>query len=199
MKIVNIEQRTIRWYEWRQGGVGSSDAAVLVNGKHFGKDAKGLWAEKTSARPQEGFAPNWAMQQGINTEQATREWYENLTGVSAPSLCCEHETYGFIRASLDGWVAGSRVVLEIKYANKDDHADALAGRVPGKYRAQVNHQLLCTGATALHYLSHNPRFPQGQRYALAEALPDAGELRKLRDLEKKFWQCVTSRVAPVIS
>jgi putative phage-type endonuclease len=134
-----------------------------------------LWREKVGLKaPTRPMNP--AMRTGTQLESDIRRWYETTVGLAAEPLCAEHEVYPWLRGSLDGWVAPAGVVVEIKYARKEYHAEALAGRVPAAYRPQVLHQLILTGASACHYVSHNPRFDQADAYALVEHVALADEL-----------------------
>jgi putative phage-type endonuclease len=129
VKVVALQQRSPAWRAWRDKGVGSSDAAILWHGRHFGRTVTDLWREKVGLKgPSKPVNP--AMRTGTELEPDIRRWYETTVGFAAEPLCAEHEVYPWLRGSLDGWVAHAGVVVEIKYARKDYHAEALAGRVP---------------------------------------------------------------------
>jgi putative phage-type endonuclease len=161
MQVVSLEQGSPAWLSWRLGGLGSSDAAVILHGKHFDRTRHSLWVEKTG--PPREDAPSWAMLQGKKFEPEVRAWYEDLTGVEAPPLCCQHDLHPWLRASLDGWVADAGLCVEIKYARREWHLEAIRGRLPHAYEPQCDHQLLVTGAKRLHYVSFNPASPPGRR------------------------------------
>jgi predicted phage-related endonuclease len=136
------------------------------------------------------------MLQGKKFEPEVRAWYEDLTGVDAPPLCCEHDEHPWLRASLDGWVQGAGVCVEIKYARREWHLEALDGKLPHAYEPQCDHQLLATGAKRLHYVSFNPRFPAGQERALVPVQRNTRRCNKLLKAEREFWKHVTSRTPP---
>ena len=54
-------------------------------------------------------------------------------------------------ASLDGWNAENRLLLEIKVGNAKDHA---AGKVPEKYFPQLQHQMWVTDTKTAYYASY---------------------------------------------
>ena len=46
MKIFNLQQKSPEWLAWRATGLGSSDAPVLVHGKHYKTTRQDLLAIK---------------------------------------------------------------------------------------------------------------------------------------------------------
>lgn len=158
MKVVDLEQGGDGWLQWRRGGLGASDAPLLWFGQHFERSFNDLVLERLGQVERESRRSNWAMEQGKRFEAGARAWYEDLYQVEAQPICVVHDEYEWLRASLDGWVEETGVVLEIKYANRDDHNLALEGKVTPKYEPQLWHQALVTGSRTIHYLSGNPRF-----------------------------------------
>jgi putative phage-type endonuclease len=194
VKVVDLVQRSPAWYQWRRQGLGSSDAPILWHGKHFRRTIVQLWQEKVGLGHKE--APNPAMRREADLEPTIRDWYEQTIGVAAPALCAQHDVHPWMKGSLDGFVSGVQAVLELKYANKAYHEEALAGRVPDAYLPQVHHQLLVTGAAVAHYVSHNPSYPPDQAFALVEHTPDATVLAELVAVEEQFWGHVVHCTPP---
>jgi putative phage-type endonuclease len=139
------------WHEWRRQGLGSSDAPALM-GESPWKTPYDVWEDKTGrAKPR---AANYAQQRGIDREPEARAKYELESDIDMPPMLVESAAYPFLRASLDGFNADARRVLEIKCPGREDHAEALAGRVPKKYQWQLVHQLMVTEAEEAHYWSY---------------------------------------------
>jgi putative phage-type endonuclease len=179
-------------------GIGSSDAPVIMNGEHFSRNRHDLWSEKLGKVLPRTFTSfqNQRMRRGQILEPDARYWYANFMGVEVQPVCCTHACFDWIKGSLDGWVAKSRTVLEIKAPNEKDHQTALEQRVPQKYIPQVMHLLLVTGAQHLHYLSYSPNRPKQERFALVSVLPDSGTLRQLLKKEEIFWNCLVNEIPP---
>ncbi len=194
MRIVNLSQQTDSWLLWRQRGLGASDSCIIVHGSHFGKSKMSLWQEKVGIEKTK--ARNWAMTEGINSEQETREWFQSVTGLTATPLCAMHDEHDWLKASLDGWCEAAQMPVEIKYARKEWHEDALRGEIPETYRPQLHHQMLVTGASSSFYVSFNPRYPIATRYALVEYTPDKSVLDEHLRLVKEFWECIASKTPP---
>ena len=191
-----MEQRSPEWLAWRNGGIGSSDAASIVGVSPYKSRASLLREKRKAVR---GEAPpqrdSWAMARGRANEPAVARWCESWFGVSLSQPCGEHDTHPFIRASYDGYEgdpkAGTVTVWEIKCPKREDHLDALAGRVPKHYMPQCSHLLLVSGASLLRYVSFSDFFPRHQHYAVVPMRPADAELGVLLAAELEFWGEVT--------
>ncbi len=190
MRIVNLEQRSPEWLAWRHSGIGSSDAAVIWFGKHFGKDVETLLAEKrvkitadkkTTAR----------MKRGIKLEPVVRELYEQWSGYKAEPLCAVHDRYDWLLASMDGFIESVGAVVEIKCPHDQDHLQALEQQIPDKYLPQALHLALVTEARIVHYVSFSDQFPDHERFAIVPFTPLPADLKRLWELEKEFWDAVS--------
>lgn len=200
MRITEVMQDTPAWHIFRNRGLGSSDAAVLWNGTHFGTTPYDLWIDKTGKGvPKE---ENWAMRRGKALEPVARQMYEDLTGYRATPICALHESIDWLKASLDGWDADEGIIQEIKCPNKYDHADALANRIPVKYQPQILHQFMVGSGkcTELHYISYNEKsFSASEKYALVTVKVEQVNptiLKKFLEKEQQFWSYVTRRFPP---
>jgi putative phage-type endonuclease len=198
LRVLTLEQGSPEWLLWRQSGIGSSDAPVIANGVHFGRDRLQLWKEKMGCLKPPSFTPwqNKRMRRGQIMEPDVRSWYRQFTGCEVEPLCCVHTYMDWLKASLDGWVSSSRTILEIKCPNEKDHQTALDQNVPTKYIPQLNHLMLVTGAAHLHYLSYSPDRPRRERFALVSVYPEVHSLRTLLQKEEIFWQCLSEKIPP---
>jgi predicted phage-related endonuclease len=85
--------------------------------------------------------------------------------------------------------------LEIKCPGHWSHFHACHGRVPKYYQAQLQHQLLVSGAEKVHYFSYRPEpdlSPQEQ-WALIEVEPDLDYIEALLEHERAFWEELQAR------
>jgi putative phage-type endonuclease len=183
-----MEQQSADWLAWRTQGIGSSDAPVIMEVSPW-KSPLQLWEEKLGkAKPQ---TTNWAQQRGIDLEPKARAYYETLENREMPPTLLEHPKYGFLRASLDGYNAKSKRILEIKCPGREDHAKAVAGQVPEKYIWQLYHQLLVADADQVDYFSYD-----GQSGAIVPFYRDEKAEKKLLAAEVNFWELVQSKTPP---
>ena len=69
-----------------------------------------------------------------------------------PDAILVHDEKPYLMASLDGWNAEKRILLEIKVGNKKDHD---RGVVPDKYFPQLQHQMYVTDTGFAYYASYH--------------------------------------------
>lgn len=182
--------------------MGASDAPILINGRHFDRTLKELWEDKVQhvvlgrKPPERKWSNNSAMARGQRLEPLARGIYEKRTGIKADPICCVHEEYPWLKASLDGWVAGGKVVLEIKAPNRNAHQGALEGVVPSYYLPQLNHQMLVTGALVCHYVSYSDYFHGSEQFALVKYSRNEKEIQEYLNKATEFWDCVLNKRLP---
>lgn len=192
---MNLTQGTPEWLEWRRQGLGSSDAPIIMGVSPY-KTPLELYRIKIGEVKED--ATNWATERGHDWEPKARaacelqlaDRYGEIVDM-APAIF-EHESCPWLRVSLDGWNEGRKAILEIKVPGKDDHATALAGRVPEKYIPQVQMQLMVTGAHMLHYWSYVPNVGG----VMVDVLPDTAYHGKLLEKLIEFWRMVQDRRPP---
>lgn len=179
---------TFSWLAWRMGGIGSSDAPIIMNASPWLTPYK-LWEIKTGkAVPEKA---NMAMLRGRNLEALARKSYEAMTGVSMLPGLAMHPKFKFVRASLDGMNKSAERVIEIKCPGKKDHEEAKAGRIPRKYIWQCVHLLLTTGLPVLHYFSFD-----GKEGVIVPYRRDKKKEKELLTEITKFWDCVQNNTPP---
>jgi len=188
MKKVELEQSGPEWHQWRSGGIGGSDAGVLMGTNPW-------MNEDQLTESKEGrlvVAENERMARGKRLEPIAREKYTEVTGIHVRPVCVVHDKVPWLRASLDGLSEDNQIVLEIKCPSNYAHKKALWGRIPDYYTAQVQHQLLVTGCPLLHYWSYtdDEYFPKDSRHALVVVHPDFEYQEKLFYRE---WEYIKSR------
>lgn len=102
MRVVQIEQRTDAWHDWRNNRVTASDAAVMVNASPY-KTKYQLWEEKLGFAEQPDLSGNPNVRRGIAQEDDARIAMEQALGESPlMPLCAEHDQYSRFGASFDG-------------------------------------------------------------------------------------------------
>jgi len=111
--------------------------------------------------------------------------------VEAKPVCVQHVFDPWIRASLDGFVQGLKV-LEIKAPKALDHDFALNGLVPPHYRPQIQWQMWCSGVDDCDYFSYNPskHYGEGNKWACVPVKADSGYQLGLVSVAKVFWELV---------
>ena len=187
-----MEQNTKEWLEWRNKGIGASDAPIIMGVSPWKTPYK-LWLEKTTGQSE--FSGNVATERGHALEDQARRCAEKQLSRLFLPRCSEHQKYPWMRASLDG-ISMDGEILEIKCPYKpehpsSDHHSAKQGEIPKKYYPQLQHQLEVTGAVKGWYFSFDGEDGVAVPFARDEAF-----IAELLDKEQVFWACVQELKPP---
>lgn len=210
MKLLELDQRSPEWEQWRAGGIGASDAPVIYHGVVYDKSIPDLMESKlVQARANkkmihrfgksEGNPPrgrtskvNDRMRHGIDTEPKAREHFIEVYGLFIRPACGVHDKIDWMLASFDGLSTDNRLVVEIKCPSPTSrvHQKVLETKeVPWYYLPQLYHQLEVSGADEAHYYSYteDARFRPIDRTALIVIPRDERKQADLVKRETEFW------------
>jgi putative phage-type endonuclease len=196
-----IEQGSPEWFAQRCGKATASRVADIVAKTKTGYSASRanycaqLVAERLTGVVAESYT-NGAMQWGIDTEPDARDaycFYQNVKIDLAEFVL--HPSINMAGASPDGYV-GENGLVEIKCPNTATHIDTLLGRsVPGKYVAQIQFQLACTGRSWCDFVSYDPRMPEHLKLFVRRVHRDDKHIEELETEVIKFLTEVEDKVA----
>lgn len=110
-EILELEQRSTLWHQYRSKSIGSSEVSALL-GTNPWKTAYTLWEEKTGRRS--GQFTNAAMQRGIDFEDEARACLEAQLGLTFTPKVFRRTDKTFLMASLDGITEDGSILCEIK-------------------------------------------------------------------------------------
>lgn len=172
MIIIDYEQNSPAWQEWRAGVYGASDAAAMLDISPY-KSRDTLLQEKATGKTapvsewmQGLFAAGHAAEAAIMPELEARigEPLYNLVG----------EAEGYIAASFDGITYDQQTIVEHKLlrnsnASRKRFEMAARGEVAEHDMAQVQQQLLVSGAARCLFCVSDGT---AERLAIAEIKPD---------------------------
>ena len=178
MKLINHKQRSREWLQWRSTKICASDAPIIMEHSPF-KTVEQLFVEKIKCFES---APNPYMLRGIELESVALEEFEKATGLIMFPCVGEHEC-GWMAASFDGMTIEQDAIVEIKCPGKKDHAVALEGNVPGKYVAQLQHQMYVADLHLAYYYSFD-----GNKGVIVEISRDDTYCKIMLEKEFEFWQ-----------
>lgn len=190
----HTKQGSDAWHEWRSKHIGASEIPAIMGTCDF-KGIYQLWLEKTGQV--EKFKGNWATRRGHEYEPIAREEYSQITGNKVEDKVLEYEAWPILSASLDGFVAESSTVVEIKTPSKAKHQLALSGSIPDTYKDQIQAQLLVAGVSRADYVSYAPGEADGVRVAIVKVEADPERQAAILERAKFFWQCVETNTPPV--
>lgn len=194
--VIDCEQRSAEWYAARLGRLTASRAGDMLAKRKDKSEAAGrrnlrlqLILERLTGESQESSFVSDAMQQGIDREPDAIAAYEAETGLLISSCgFLSHNTL-MCGASLDGFVGDFEVLISIKCREAAAHWDFLrAGIIPADAIAQLRHEAWHCRDTFRehHYVSWNPKFPQGKRLKAVVYTPAMLDLPEYESEALKF-------------
>jgi len=181
--IVEFEQGTHEWREWRHKGIGASDAPAIMGENRF-KSAAQLLQEKRG--PVRSSAQNQAMALGTQLEPEARRRYIVKTGREVRPLCLQSTRYDWLRASLDGFAINHDSVVEIKCGQSVYRRAWESRSVPDYYYGQMQHILAVTNLDLLDFWCYWPGCPE----LLLPVERDDAYIERLLNTELDFWNRV---------
>jgi putative phage-type endonuclease len=178
--IVELEQRTEAWLEWRHSGIGASDAPTIMRENPY-KDYDELLIEKRCTV--RGSDENAAMRNGIDLEPEALRRYISRIGKSFKGACLQSTRYTWLRASVDGLTIECDAVVEIKCGRSAYKRTVECDGVPDYYYAQTQHILAVTGLNSLDYFCYWPEYGE----ILRQIARDNAYIDRLLVAEQQFW------------
>ena len=154
MKVIELQQRTPEWRQWRNSGVSASEAIVVL-GLCGHKTPYRLYTEKKGLTLPDNLDSNPFVQRGINLEVTARQSFEHRHNTLLFPMCAESEEFPFLRASFDG-IDDDGKPVELKVPMEVNFREAqqlgVDAKVYRRYYYQVQQQILVAG-TDSGYLS----------------------------------------------
>jgi putative phage-type endonuclease len=181
--IIELEQGTNEWHEWRRKGIGSSDAPAIMGENPF-KTAAQLLKEKRE--PAKESVQNEAMALGLQLEPEARKRYIAKTGTEVRPTCLQSTRHDWLRASLDGFAVSRDSVVEIKCGQSVYRKTSEYRTVPGYYYGQMQHILAVTGFGHLDFWCYWP----GCSGLLLPIQRNEAYIERLLIKELEFWKLV---------
>ena len=206
MIIHDVPQGSDCWFSLRLGRptASSFDKIITPTGKASTQAdayANMLVAEWLTGQPG-GMEPNAWMQRGTDMEPEARSFYEMDADAEVEQVGFLTRDDGWVGCSPDGLVGGDGL-LEIKCPSPAVHVEYLLNaEIPGKYKPQVQGQLLIAERDWCDFLSYHPDMPpvrirverdeafikalSGRLDALVEAIQDKRERLTKRGIEPTY-------------
>ena len=181
--IVELQQGTAEWLEWRHNGIGASDASTIMGENRF-KSAAQLLQEKRG--PAQDYGQNAAMARGTELEPEARRLYVAKTCREVHPACLQSTRYDWLRASLDGLAINHDAVVEIKCGQSAYQKASQTRSVPDYYYGQLQHILAVTGLDSLDFWCYWPGYPT----LLIPVPRNVAYIERLLNAELEFWNLV---------
>jgi len=182
-EIIELQQGTKEWSEWRRNGIGASDAPTIMGENPF-KNINQLLTEKLnlSHKPFE----NYAMSIGSKLEPEARRRYIVKKGINVNPVCIKSVQYDWLRASLDGFDLSNKIAVEIKCGKSVYLKTAMARTVPKNYYGQLQHILAVTGFEVIDFFCFWPIYQD----LLFSIKRNDEYIDRLLNKELDFWKSI---------
>jgi len=151
--VLDLEQGTEEWLEWRYSGIGASEASTVMGDNRFQSPSELLYQKRNKINTQ----PNEKMRLGKSLEPYARDLYIEETGMLVGPLCLQSKEYSWLIASMDGITDDYDHIVEIK-CGKSAYWQANKAKVPSYYYGQLQHQLMITGLDSIDYWCYWPGY-----------------------------------------
>ena len=194
--IMTVEEMKDRgaWLKVRNGGIGGSDASVIV-GMNKWKSPFQLWMEKTGQKEPDDLSDNEAVYWGTVLESAVANRFSEITG---KKVCkrglMQSEEYPWMLASIDRDVVGENAGLECKTGDIRTKAAWEDDNIPDAYYIQCQHYMAVTGAERWYIAA----LLGGNRFVWKTVKRNDEDIKALIDAEKTFWGMVQTNTMPKV-
>ncbi len=179
--IVNLQQGTNEWLEWRSNGIGASDAPAIM-GENPWKSSAHLLSEKLGTT--KNFGSNAAMARGTALEPEARKRYETVSKIRVVPACLQSNRHYWQRASVDGLATNGNAVVEIKCGESVYKKTASSRQVPSYYIGQLQHILAVSDLPEIDFFCWLPNLPEIH----LRIKRDDRYIARLIVAEQAFWQ-----------
>lgn len=191
--LVNVKNLShLEWLEYRQVGIGGSDAAAACGLSPWKSQAQ-LYFEKTS--PIEMTEDNERMRQGRDFEDYVAKRFTEVTGkkVRRNNFMMADKDHPFLLADIDREIVGENAILECKTTSPFNKSQWEDGQIPLQYELQCHHYMMVTGAEKCYIACLI--FSTDFFYRVIER--DEEVIGMLKEREIDFWEnYVEARVIP---
>lgn len=189
--IIELEQNSPEWHEFRACHIGGSDAPIVCGISPW-VAPEVLWGQKM------GFVEPTlmtdAMKRGQLLEPMVRDYVNKELEYDFQSVVLKSKNIKYMSASLDGFDMKEKLILEIKCPNLDTHRLAVEGHIKDYYNYQIQHCLYVSGLNKCLYVSY--RKDHEFEYAFVWIERDDLIIDEILDEEKYFWNCMQNMQTP---
>lgn len=157
-KLLNLQQKTQEWLDYRATRITSTDAAAILGVSPWDSPLSLYYAKKGMAPPK---YVNEAMKRGAELEDQALEKYTAVTGYKSlmVPMCVESLEYPWMMTSLDGLEMDMQSAVEIKCPGERVFNEIFEGRIPEYHTIQCQFHLLVTGFEKIDYFAYyNDKF-----------------------------------------
>jgi putative phage-type endonuclease len=175
------------WHAFRAKHIGASDIPAILRRCDFRTPYDIFLSKMPDYEPGE---QTWPMIRGHSLEPITLARFEMNHDCKLTNPILKK---GNFHASLDGWWAEERAVVEAKAPALWKHTQALCGIVPDTYQDQLQAQMYVAECDKAYYVSFHPDEPESHCYAEILVQRDEKRIKEILEVCSIFWEKVLRR------
>lgn len=179
--ILDLEQGSQEWIEARFDYITASQVPVILGMSPYTTPIE-LFEEKLLrvTNPPPG-KKEYIFNKGHQIERLARDWASKELNLEFKPMVLISNILPELMASLDGINEPSRIILEVKYVGKEKLKEISQGDIPPHHGAQVQAELLVSGASRCIYFASN-----GTESVMQDIFPDLSEFESIAEEVKRF-------------
>lgn len=154
MKIIELDQNTHEWEQFRYLKIGASQCAAVL-GKSKYKNQIQVWEEILGQR--KTFCTD-AMRRGSMLERIARQEICDFLGTEFKPMVVQSDTFEWQIASLDGYSSETQEIIEIKCPNQSRIQEVEKGNIGDDWMWQIQHQMAVTGANQVNLCIYSENY-----------------------------------------
>ena len=179
-KLVELDQKSDAWKQWRATGIGASDAPIILDLSPHMKPHT-LWEIKCGLRQGKPFS-SFVEERAQNVENAARAYVEMEIGKNYPPVCMEDVERPWMKASLDGFCQELNSLLEAKWVASGKET----GLIVAHHWIQLQHQMAVSGCDDAIYVRSN----DGVRFFPVIVKRNDDYIAMMIEEEKRFMHAI---------
>ncbi len=184
---LGLEQGTPEWINARYEYVTASEVAPILGIKDYKTRTEIMTIKLTRREPVVSGFKQRLFEMGHLAEESARKWAAQVLNIHFRPMCLKSKSFPHLMASLDGFDVERGLILEAKYLGEASCKDVKERKIKASHAAQVQTQLLVSGAKKAMYFAMDP---QGNAEVVA-IYPDAEMQHRIVTETQKFfneWQ-----------
>lgn len=153
-KIIEVQQGSPEWHEFRAKSFGASEAAAMLGMSSYKTRSQLLKEKATGLVPEVDAATHARFDRGHEYESIARPWAEEIVGEDLYPVTLSMEIDGItLSASMDGLTMLEDAGWEHKTLNATLAESLANGIIPDEYLPQLEQQLLVSGAERILFMA----------------------------------------------
>jgi putative phage-type endonuclease len=192
--ILDLEQGSQEWLNARFNYITASQVPVILGLSPYQTPIE-LFEEKLMkvVNPPPG-EKQYIFDMGHKIERMAREWANRELKREFKPMVLVSDKLPELMASLDGFCLESNEILEVKYVGREKLRTISNGDIPYHHGAQIQSQLLVSGAGKCIYFASD-----GKESITQEILPDYSEFESIAEEVKRFAKRLKDGNAPELT